>query len=102
MLGHLRDIESDMSAVHRITNIWAMDGPRFFAYAWRLPAYKGVMRALAEKQVSEEHQRTGGRGKPRTVVPVAAGELNRIDGLAQVTQNTGDGTPWLSIEKATD
>jgi hypothetical protein len=98
MLNHLRDIESDMSAIHGITNIWAMDGPRFFAWAYRLPAYKGVMRALAEKQASEQHRSTGGRD----IVPVAAGELGKIEGLTGVTRNNGDGMPWLSIEQATD
>lgn len=92
MLKHIRDIESDMSAIHGITNIWAMDGPRFFAWAYRLPAYKGVMRALAEKQASEEHQRHGGR----EVVPIAGGELNRIEGLEAAV---ADGL--LTVEQAT-
>lgn len=98
MLRHIRDIESDMSAFHRIDNIWAMNGPRFFALAYRLPAYKGVMRTLAEKQASERHKRTGGRD----IVPVAAGELSKIEGLAEARRDNGDGTPWLSVEKATD
>jgi hypothetical protein len=97
VLKHLRDIESDMSAIHGIHNIWAMDGPRFFAFAYRLPAYKGIMRALAESQAAREDKRTGGR----EIVPVGSGELNKIEGLG-ATRNLGDGTPWLSIEKATD
>jgi hypothetical protein len=44
MAGCLSDIESDMSAVHRVDDIWSMDGPRFFRLAWRLAAYQGCMR----------------------------------------------------------
>ena len=100
MLKHIRDIESDMSAFHRIDNIWAMNGPHFFALAYRLPAYKGVMRALAEHQMNEQQQRTGNTGP---AVPVGSGELGRIEGLGHgITENRGDGMQWLSIEKATD
>lgn len=103
MLKHIRDIESDLSAFHRIDNIWDMNGPRFFTLAYRLTAYKGVMRALAEKQASEQGKRTGGSGGGREVVPVGSGELNKIEGLGHgITEDTGDGMPWLSIEKATD
>lgn len=99
VLKHIRDIESDLSAFHRIDNIWAMNGPRFFALAYRLPAYRGVMRALAEKQANEQHRRTGTTGP---VIQVGAGELNKIEGLGALTRPNTDGVPWLSIEKATD
>lgn len=98
MLKHIRDIEADLSAFHRVDNMWSMDGPRFFAFAYRLPAYNGVIRALAEKQAMEQEKRTGGRD----VVPIAGGELNRVEGLAGVTEDAGDGAVWLSLEKATD
>jgi hypothetical protein len=44
MAGCLSDIESDMSAVHRIDDVWSLPGPRFFKLAWRLAAYQGCMR----------------------------------------------------------
>lgn len=44
MLDHLDDIESDLSVFHRVDDMWAMDGPRFFRLAVRLPAYEGVVR----------------------------------------------------------
>lgn len=53
----LPDIESDMSAVHRVDDIHSMPAPRFFALAWRLPHYRGVMRdrvtALQREQEDE-------------------------------------------------
>jgi hypothetical protein len=55
--GSLPDVESDMSAVHRVDDIWAMPAARFFRLAWRLPHYRGVMRdrvlALQREQGDE-------------------------------------------------
>lgn len=45
MLDHLPDIESDMSAHHRIGDMYEMDGPLFFRRASRLFAYPGAVRA---------------------------------------------------------
>jgi hypothetical protein len=99
VLNYLDDIESDLSAIHRIDNMWSMNGPRFFRFAYRLPAYQGAMRARAETQAMEEEK----SGRRRDAVPVAAGELGRVEGFAPgVTQDTGDGNVWISMEKATD
>lgn len=100
MLRYLGDVESDFSAIHRIDDIWSMDGPKFFRFAQRLPAYKGAMRMRAEAQAMQEQKRNGGRD-PSDVITVGAGELNKIEGLG-ITENRGDGTPWISVEQATD
>jgi hypothetical protein len=93
VLKHLDDIESDLSAIHRIDDMWAMEAGRFFRFAHRLPAYKGAMRAIAEAQAMEQQKRTGGR----EVVQVGTGELHKIDGLRSAID---DGT--ISVETATD
>jgi len=93
VLKHLDDVESDLSAFHRIDNMWEMEAGRFFRFAFRLPAYQGAMRARAENQAMEEQKRTGGR----EVVTVGTGELSKIDGFGQAVQ---DGL--ISVEKATD
>jgi hypothetical protein len=53
----LPDIESDMSAVHRVDDIYSMPAARFFRLAWRLPHYQGVIRdrvlALQREQEDE-------------------------------------------------
>ena len=56
VLERLDDIESDMSVFHRVDDIGALDGPKFFRLAWRLPAYQGVIRArlLAEREDRRE------------------------------------------------
>lgn len=61
MLDHIDDIESDMSAIHRIgpADLWADDYPldarTFFKLARRLFAYKGVMRLRAEKEAHDRN-----------------------------------------------
>lgn len=92
MLKHLGDIESDLSAFHRIDDMWDMEAGRFFRLAYRLPAYQGAMRARAEAQALEEQKRHGGRD----VVQVGSGELGKIEGLGQAVE---DGL--ISVEKAT-
>jgi hypothetical protein len=92
VLKHLDDIESDLSAFHRIDDMWAMEAGRFFRLAYRLPAYQGAMRARAEAQAMEEQKRHGGRD----VVQVGSGELSKIDGFGQAI---ADGL--ISVETAT-
>ena len=113
---YIRDVESDFSAIHRIDDIWSLEAGRFFHLATRLPAYQGAVRMRAETQAMNE--RGAGQGGPGRVetegtprvrtrqevaaaIPVGSGELDKLEGLG-ITQNNGDGLPWLSIEKATD
>lgn len=56
MRDRLRDIESDMSAIHRVDDIWSMPGPRFFAFAWRLPAYRGAIREWILREQRDEEE----------------------------------------------
>jgi hypothetical protein len=75
--AYLADIESDMSAVHRIDDIWSMPSARFFRLAHRLPAYQGVMRervlALAREQEETPRPASQPAGQPqRFPAPAAA------------------------------
>lgn len=72
VLDYLDDIESDLSAVHRVDDMWQMDGPRFFRLAHRLPAYRGVMRMRAEAEAERASDGRPARtsdGAGREVVP---------------------------------
>jgi hypothetical protein len=73
--AHLADIESDMSAVHRVDDIRSVTAPRFFALAWRLPHYQGVMRdrviALQREQEDGPQAAPVWPGRQRTRKPVA-------------------------------
>lgn len=40
---YLEDLRSDFSAIHRVDEIERMAAPRFFALAYRIDAYPGVM-----------------------------------------------------------
>lgn len=68
MLDYLDDIESDMSAIHRVDDMYEMPALRFFSFADRLTAYKGVLRARAE--VENEKKSSRGPGRPRPGVEV--------------------------------
>lgn len=50
MLDHLADLESDFSRFHRIDDMLALDGPRFFRLAWRIAAYDGMLARRIEAQ----------------------------------------------------
>jgi hypothetical protein len=64
---HLADIESDMSALHRVDDIRPMKPTRFFALAWRLPYYAGVMQARA--MAARQDDAPPGRQPARAVAP---------------------------------
>lgn len=54
MRDHLDDLASDFSAIHRVDDILALDGPALFRLAWRISSYQGVMRDYAMAQVAED------------------------------------------------
>lgn len=90
MTLHLDDVESDMSAIHRIDDIYAMEAGRFFRFARRLPAYQGVMRMEAERQAEKTQQhRTATTGTDREPIPLPAGKaIPGLEGLASFEQAT--------------
>lgn len=56
VLDHLDDLESDFSAIHRVADIHALEGPRFFRMAHRINAYEGVMKMRAEEEMLQIQQ----------------------------------------------
>ncbi len=86
MLTHLPDLESDFSAIHRISidfeagEYGGLSSKRFFQMAERLPAYAGVIQArvAAEQQEQQDDGRrpvtddaiSGGDGGPVKVIPL--------------------------------
>ena len=56
-----------MSVLHRIDDVEAMPGPRFFAYCYRLTAYQGVIANLWRRQQAKREQR-------RTAAPMSLTE----------------------------
>jgi len=54
--GHLEDVRSDFSVLHRIDEIERMPAPRAYAYAYRLSAYQGVVAARWRMQKAEAAQ----------------------------------------------
>lgn len=55
-----KDIESDLSAFHRVDDPMMIPGPRYFELAIRLAAYGGVLAARAEKIRQDEREGVSG------------------------------------------
>lgn len=53
---NLADIESDLSAFHRIDEPRDLPAQRFIDLAVRLPAYRGIVRARIEAEEAEKVQ----------------------------------------------
>lgn len=93
---YLPDLESDFSRFHRITDIYSMPAPRFFAFARRIAAYDGILTrrfdALREREkkpaparprgastrrpAATQHAAAGRLPEGASVVPVAAMGMN--------------------------
>jgi len=83
VLDHLSDVESDLSAIHRIDDMWGMDAAKFFRFARRLPAYQGAIRAKAERLAHDEERRREAQGTAgMTIVDLPAGEVGTVPALA--------------------
>lgn len=61
VLEYLDDLESDFSAIHRVDDIYSMSARKFFNFAERLVAYKGVVRMRAEQHHYENEKKYGGQ-----------------------------------------
>jgi hypothetical protein len=67
VLEHLADLASDFSAIHGIRDMLSLPGPVFFALAYRLSAYQGVMAARAAER--EDAPEAPGEPERRTALP---------------------------------
>lgn len=73
------DVESDMSAFHRVDDIQQLPAPRFIRFAERLPHYSGAVRASLTRMASEEQQQ---ETEPASVItPAEAASLPSLPGM---------------------
>jgi hypothetical protein len=61
VLDHIRDLECDFSAIHRISDMYSLPAPLFFQFAARMSCYQGVMKVLLEKEIQEQEGSGSGR-----------------------------------------
>jgi hypothetical protein len=88
VLDYLEDLRSDFAVFYRIDELEAMPGPRMLAYAWRVSAYNGVMRARVEAEQQRRSQTADGR--PRQFVSESkAREMTADEGIFETV--TADG-----------
>lgn len=96
VLDHLDDIESDLSAIHRVDDMHDLPARRFFLLAERLPAYQGALQARLSGQHAEAGETTPAPDRP---------EAQRVPtGVAPAHQGfAGDGAmfpPVFEVRKA--
>jgi hypothetical protein len=72
------DVESDFSVLHRVDDPFAMDGPRFFRLAVRLPYYQGAMHVVALGLIGEQNAVPSTEGG-RNTRSVAGGSDVRVN-----------------------
>lgn len=56
---HIADLESDLSVLHRVDDMWSMPGAKFLRLAKRTVAYRGVMQARAQALMDADAQDAG-------------------------------------------
>ena len=75
-----------MSALHRIQDIGELDGPTFFALAYRLPAYEGASRTDLEGWLEDaqeaERQAEEAKFPPRYI---DSGDMREKEGRVSAT-----------------
>lgn len=94
-LDYLEDIESDLSAFHRVDDYMTMSGPRFFSLALRLAAYTGVLqaRAIAEREEAEGGHQSPAQASTSSIASATpGGRPNRVSNDVAFAQ-LSDG--WL-------
>lgn len=89
VLDHMDDLESDFSVFHRVEDITALDGPRFFRLAHRIFAYAGVMAARLAEQEKDRSPAPAARPPGRGgVVEVPLAQL-QMDGIVERRSASG-------------
>lgn len=97
MATHRADVESDLSAIHRIDDPFREEAPRMLRLAYRLAHYPGCIRthlgveqrtaaapARAPQPVAPEHA-PGVRWVPSTPAAIAASPLSRYVSITAVS-----------------
>ena len=86
---HLADLESDLSVLHRVDDMWSMPGAKFLRLAKRTVAYLGVMQARAQALIDADKAETG----DATPIPASRSAPQRV---VEGTQAAVEASPRLS------
>lgn len=83
--AYLDDVESDLSAFHRIDDMYALDGPTLLRLAIRLPAYEGVLRARAMAEAADEEKASPASRAPQARQPGGGMQYDAPDTITPAT-----------------
>jgi hypothetical protein len=96
IVDHETDVASDLSAFHRIDEPMSIPGARYFDLAARLPAYPGVMQAVALAE--RERDKAPASGAPVASQPASA--PRHVDDTALLASLAADG--WVEHARGSD
>lgn len=94
------DIESDLSAFHRVDDLITMDGPRYFRLAPLLTAYAGVMQARAVEERQNSTERHAPAPSSRASAPTGASKVSHVEDTTALAMLAGDGWAEHATEGA--
>lgn len=77
VIKYLGDIESDLSAFHRVDDFEDISSRRFFLFVDRLLSYKGALRFTAEQEAEESKKSATGRERSSAPVEYSKIEQNQ-------------------------
>lgn len=80
------DIESDLSAFHRVDDWRTLDAPRFFLLAIRLGAYQGALAGRIAAEQRDEDERSG-------VAPGSAEKVSHVSDETALAMLANEG--WV-------
>ena len=78
MLKYKDDLDSDFSAIHRVTDSHTLPAPRFFKWAMRIVHYAGAVSARVLRDIAEESQ-GGAEVPPDTSRQVGSGRMKAVE-----------------------
>lgn len=90
MVDYRGEIESDLSVLHRVDSLEAIDGPRFFRLVEQLAYYDGALRGRLRVEMSQRQ----GSAQPASPAATAA-PLPDISEFVGVSGPNSQGQPWI-------
>lgn len=82
VLGHLDNLRSDFSVLHRVDEIEQLPAPRFFAYCYRMSSYTGVMAGVVARQIEARGSASRGRRREISLAEWAAQNRDQVEAAA--------------------
>jgi hypothetical protein len=99
VLDYEGDVESDLSAFHRVDDPMTLDAARFFSLAVRLAAYAGALNARIQNEDAQRREGTPDAGERRQSAATAPSGPTVVSDAAAIAMLAADGLVEHSTER---